>query len=110
LPILDDHRIEISIFIDDNDHISYRDPIISTEAAEYSILINFSNIQALFNSDNQLYSNLNDNSDNESISSIPCESHFINVNIYLLAFLKTIGNLQANEIPSCFYLVVVEVN
>jgi len=71
--------------------------------------MDFSKIQALFNLDSQLYSNLND-LDSKSISSIPPESHFVNVDVYPLAFLKTIGNLQANGIPHCFYLVIAQVN
>ncbi len=73
------------------------------------MLIDFLKIQALFNLDSQLHSDLDD-LDSKSISSIPPESYFVNVNVYSLAFLKTAGNLQANGIPHCFYPVLAQVN
>src|SRR5713101_4324431 len=86
-PLLDDHRIELPIFTDDGNHIPYRKPKINTDKAQCGVLIDFSKIQALFNLDSQLYSNLDD-WDSDSTSSIPSESYFVNVDVYPLAFLK----------------------
>jgi len=59
-PLLDDHRIELPIFTDDGNRIPCRKPKINTDGAQYGVLIDFSKIQALFNPDGQLHSNLDD--------------------------------------------------
>ena len=108
-PLLDDYGVELPIFSDDGDRIPRRNPIINIDEAQCGVLMNFANIQALFNPDSQLHSDPDDQN-SDSTSSIPPESHFVNVDVYPLAFLKTAGNLQANRIPHCFYPVITQVN
>jgi hypothetical protein len=108
-PLLDDHGIELPIFSDDGDRIPRRKPILNVDKDQCGVLMNFERIQALFNPDGQLHFDPDDE-DGDSAGSIPPESHFVNVDVYPLAFLKTAGNLQANGIPHCFYPAIAQVN
>ena len=68
-----------------------------------SILVNLSNIQALFNP----YTFHHDDSESNSNLEDP---HFVHINAYPLVFLRTIGNIQTNGIPSCFYPLLTNIN
>jgi hypothetical protein len=63
------------------------------------------NIHALFNPDSQLH-----DLDEEDDDPVSQESQLIQVSAYPLAFLRTVGNLQATGVPHCFWPTIAKIN
>lgn len=68
-------------------------------------LVDLSNIQALFDP----YAFLNHDSSSTFSDDLE-DGNFVHVDAYPLAFLGTVGNIQANGIPPCFYPLLTRIN
>lgn len=73
--------------------IPRRNPIIDEDISLCGVLVDLTNIQALFNP-----------------QSITDPDSVVHVNAYPLGFLRTAGNIQANGIPHSFYPFLTRIN
>lgn len=105
-PLLDDHGQEIPIF----DHVGHkvprRYPIVDEDAPPCGVLVNLSNIQTLFDP----FTSSHDYDDSFTPSSDILDPCYVHIDAYPLAFLKSVGNVQANGVPSCFYPIITKIN
>ena len=78
----------------------------SNETSPCAVLVDLANIQALFDPHGSV-----DHADDSSTTwSEEGEPYFPRVDAYPLAFLKSVGNIQADGIPPCFYPLLTEIN
>jgi len=103
LPLLNDNGQEILIYNSASDCIPYKHPTLGQSMPPCGILVDLSNIQALFNS----YTFYHDDSKSDSDLE---DSHFVHIDAYPLTFLRTVRNIQADGIPSCFYPLLTNIN
>ena len=103
--LLSDNGLEKPIFSSDGKRVRRRHPIVDLNEPPCGVLMDLTNIQALFNPNPVL-----DLSDDISISSTPLDSPAIQLDAYPLGFLRTAGNIQAKSVPYCFYPVLTEIN
>ena len=69
------------------------------------------NIHSLFNPNSQLHALDEDEDEDDAFAeAVPEESQFIHVKAYPLAFLKSIGNIQATGVPHCFRPTITSIN
>jgi hypothetical protein len=112
-PLLDDHDAEIPIYDKRGKRIARRIPHVGQNPPQCGVLVDLEKVQALFNPGGQLHRTVNDNdNDNDpdfDTSALP-ESHFVNVDVYPLGFLRTVGNVQATGVPHSFYPVITDIN
>jgi hypothetical protein len=104
---LDDEGREIPIYNSDGDRIRRREVGPNEGVPPCGVLVNLENIQALFD---PYTSTDHDGEDSSTHSSELEDAYAPKVDAYPLAFLRTVGNLQANGIPPCFYPLVTEIN
>jgi len=104
---MDDDGQEIPIFNLDGKRIDRRLPLVDHNESQCGVLLKLKNIHALFNADDQLFQH--DDLDNPSSHSNP-PSHYIHIDAYPIAFLRSAGNIQASGIPSCFLPCVATIN
>ena len=105
-PLLDEDGQEIPIFNRNGQRIERRLPLIDPDESQCGVLIKLNNIHALFNTPDQLFEH--DDLFNNSSSNTP--SHYIDINAYPIAFLRSAGNIQASGIPSCFLPHIADIN
>lgn len=103
-PLLDKHGQEIPIFDKHGQRIERRSALLRKDEPQCGVLVKLDNIHGLFNNPKQHYQPNNPPSSQESTS------HYIDVNAYPIAFLRTAGNIQASGIPSCFLPHVASIN
>ena len=112
-PLLDDHDVEIPIYDKGGKRIARRVPNVGQNPQQCGVLMDLEKVQVLFNPGGQLHRVNNDDEDEDNpdfdTSALP-ESHFVNVNVYPLGFLRTVGNVQATGVPHCFYPILTDVN
>ena len=106
-PLLDEDGSEIPIFDHTGKRIDRRIPLLDHNESQCGVLIKLPNIHALFNTDDQLYQD--DHIQDPSLSPPP-QSHYVHVDAYPLAFLRSAGNIQASGIPSCFLPRIANIN
>ncbi len=104
-PLLDDDGQEIPIYNSAGDRIRRRAVIINDQMAPCGVLVDLTNIHALFDP----YGSF-DHGNSSTTSSDLAERHVPHVDAYPLAFLRTVGNIQADGIPACFYPLLTTIN
>ena len=95
-PLQDKDGNEIPIYDVDGDRVRRMEPIF--ESRRCGVLVNLSEIQGLFNANTASDANLQG------------RDHFVKVDAYPLAFLKSYGNIQANGVPHCLYPKLMDIN
>jgi hypothetical protein len=106
-PLLDDRGQEIPIYDSNGARIRRRDVGENEGVPPCGVLVNLATVQALFDP----YTSSNHDPENSStVSSELDDAYAPKVDVYPLGFLRTVGNLQANGIPPCFYPLVTEIN
>lgn len=105
LPILADDGKEVQIFDSSGKRVIRRHAIIYDDEPPCGVLIDLSNIQALFNPDPA-----SQFPEDPSMLSGYDEPDSVTVDAYPLGFLGTAGNIQAKGIPHCFYPAVADIN
>jgi hypothetical protein len=106
-PLLDDEGREILIYNADGDRIPRREAGENFGVPPCGVLMNLENIQAFFD---PYMANHDERDDASMASSELGEDYVPRVDVYPLAFLRTVGNLQASGIPPCLYPLVTEIN
>jgi hypothetical protein len=107
LPILDAEGEEIHIYDYRGNRIARRMAVVDDEGPPCGVLVDLTNIHALFNP----YMSTDGPEDYSSTtSSDSADLHHVHVNAYPLAFLGSVGNIQANGIPPCFLPSITEIN
>jgi hypothetical protein len=111
-PLLDDNGKEIRIYDIDGERIHRRLPLVNLQASECGVLVDLNNIQALYKPHApDVHHNDNDNDERSSTSSdAQGFSRDVRVDTYPLAFLRTVGNVQAKGIPTCLYPTIARIN
>jgi hypothetical protein len=103
VPLVDENDMEVPLYDEKGKKVQRRKPV--TENKTCGVLVDLTNIQALFNpTDN--YSLDDENTDDLGEH----ENHLVNVNAYPLGFLGIAGNIQANGIPHSFYPLLTKIN
>jgi hypothetical protein len=106
-PLLDDEGSEIPIYDFDGNRIPRRSPIVDPDQPSCGVLMDLTNIQALFNP----VADFSDMSESDTYTTAAdLGSPHVDVNVYPLAFLRTAGNVQAHGIPHCFYPILTDIN
>jgi hypothetical protein len=107
-PLLDDKGREIPIYDADGNRIRRREVGENFDVPPCGVLVNLENVQTLFEPDKEFDG---DERDDASTTSWELEDgQAPRVDAYPLAFLRTVGNVQASGIPPCFYPLVTEIN
>lgn len=114
VPLLNDDGQEIPIYDENGDRIRRREVGPNEDVPPCGVLVNLENIQALFDpysvEHEHKHEHEHDGEDGSIHSSELEDAYAPRVDVYPLAFLRTVGNLQANGIPPCFYPLVTEIN
>jgi len=105
--MLDEDGQEIPIFNRNGQRIQRRLPLMDPDESQCGVLLKLNNIHALFNTPDQLFEH-DDLYNDPSSSNSP--SHYVNINAYPIAFLRSAGNIQASGIPSCFLSHIANIN
>lgn len=105
LPLFDADGQEILVYNSVGRRILRRVPSIDENAPSCGVLVDLSNIQALFNP----YSSFN-HPNSSTISSDLADAEFVCVHAYPHAFLRSVGNIQADGVSYCFYPIIIEIN
>ena len=105
-PLLDNDGQEIPIYNSAGARIPRRVPVVDKDLPPCGVLVNLTNVQALFDP----YGSVFNHDDCSTTSSDLAEPHIPHVDIYPLAFLKSVGNVQADGIPPCFYPLLTDIN
>lgn len=95
------------IYDSDGERVARTIPEPDPNEPQCGVLVDLQNIHSLFNPDSQLHALDDDDDDDDAV---PEESQYIHVNAYPLAFLKSIGNLQATGVPHCFGPTIATIN
>src|SRR5260221_1529194 len=77
------------------------------DESQCGVLLKPNIIHALFNTPDQLFEH-DDLYNDPSSSNSP--SHYVDINAYPIAFLRSAGNIQASGIPSCFLSHIANIN
>jgi hypothetical protein len=112
-PLFTEQGQEIPIYNSDGDKINRTIPYADEDEGQCGVLMDLDNIHALFNPDSQLHAleeQEHEEEEHEDEDVIPEESHFTHVDAYPLAFLKSIGNIQASGVPHCFGPTITAIN
>ena len=103
LSLLDERGQEITIYSIDRDAIACRKAIVNEDSRSCSVFVKLSKIQSLFNPSGAFLAVDSHNCNIEN-------DHPIHIDTYPVAFLRDIGNVQADSIPSCFYSMITRIN
>ena len=103
LPLLNEDGQENYIFDANGGRIPRREPDEEDNLPACGVLVDLSNIQALFDP----FPLSHDNDDSTTWTDV---NDATRIDAYPLAFLRTIGNVQADGIPPCFYPLLTEIN
>ena len=87
----------------ERDAIACRKAIVNEDSRPCSVFVELSKILSLFNPSGAF---LAVDSHNCNIE----DDHPIHINTYSIAFLRDIGNVQADSISSCFYPMITRIN
>ena len=111
-PLLNESGKENFIYGNDGERIHRRLPIINRDASPCGVLVDLTKIQALFAPRRYRDGNDDDDDDeNRSVTSSDLDDlPLTHVDAYPLAFLRTVGNIQANGVPPCFYPLITQIN
>jgi hypothetical protein len=109
-PLLDDEGNEIPVYNSHGVRVSRREVEVDDDEPSCGVLMNLSNIQGMFNpNDLPTVRDSHDDDDSDSESSSSSE-HWVRVEAYPLAFLKSVGNVKATGVPHCFYPFLTSIN
>jgi hypothetical protein len=107
LPLLSNERHEVPIYDVRGKRVLRRQPMMDPTESTCGVLVDLTNIQALFNRVPDISEDI---VDELSTGGSDDDSYLVNIDVYPLAFLRTAGNLQASGIPHCFYNVLRRIN
>ena len=116
-PLLDDEGNEIPVYNSQGVRVSRREVEVDDDEPPCGVLMNLSDIQGMFNpNDSPTVQDSHDNEDFQSESSSSSsehehkDDHWVRVEAYPLAFLKSVGNVKATGVPHCFYPLLTSIN
>jgi hypothetical protein len=107
-PLETEEGTEIAIYNTEGKRIARREAhVIDGEEGRCGVLMNLETVQGFFNPDPPppRYDD-----DPEEMDSVVNEGSGVDINVYPLGYLRTIGNVQANGVPHCLYRKLTEVN
>jgi hypothetical protein len=105
-PLLDNNNDEIAIYDHAGKRINRRKPIPDPNEPPCGVLVNLTNIEALFHAGPDM------SDDEELMDGSPPPPSFTapHIDVYPLGFLRTAGNIKATGIPRCFLPVLRRIN
>jgi len=105
--LLDDEGNEVPIYDFDGDRIPRRTPVVDPGQPPCGVLLDLMDIQTLFNAVADVP---DDASTSAAEEAADLESPYVDIDVFPLAFLRTVGNIQANGVPHCFNSILAEIN
>jgi hypothetical protein len=103
--LLDEDGAEVPIYDEEGAHVARREIVEDENLPPCGVLVDLEHIQALFNPGEGYETGSEDGE-----SPPPLEDESVNIEAYPLAFLRTVGNIQAAGIPHCFYRKLKEIS